>query len=183
MALFSLKPIYKSWLNKTSTLDLPKKIDDFIISTKNVNKNILDGILSDKDLDKEIKNLTTKHLYLNLIINNEKLNNQSKDWTNLDKKINIVNDNIKTLQNYEKNYLLKNQQKNINLLSMVNLIFLPLSFIVGYYGMNFVSMSSKNGPFNFKYGQSWVFFFNIDYITNVLFFKKQNYLKILYNNF
>tara|TARA_Y100000389_G_C17456630_1_gene518588 strand:- start:1352 stop:1888 length:537 start_codon:yes stop_codon:yes gene_type:complete len=169
MALFSIKPVYKNWLNDISKFNLSDKIDDFMISTKKVNNHILQGELSNKELDKEIKDLTTKHLYLSLEINNDKLSNPTKDSSHLNRKVDILNNNIKTLQNYEENYLLKTQKRSIDLLSSINLIFLPLTFIVGYYGMNFISMGSinnKTGPFNFKYGQLWVMFLiSIVFIT------------------
>ena len=53
--------------------------------------------------------------------------------------------------------------KSIDTLSKVSFIFLPLSFIVGYFGMNFTSMGimghnvNKSGILMWKYGHKFVF--------------------------
>lgn len=50
---------------------------------------------------------------------------------------------------------IKHQLKSLTdfqsyILSIIATIFLPLSFITGFYGMNFISMSKKNGAFETK---------------------------------
>jgi Mg2+ and Co2+ transporter CorA len=176
MALFSMKPLYKDWLSSISKLDISTKIDNLMYSIQDVNNKILEDKVSNNILDKEIKVVTRKLLYLNLVYNNEKLKYPKKDFSKEDTKMDTINDNIKSIQTYEKNIILKTQKKNIDILSIVNLIFLPLSFIVGYYGMNFVSMGTtcKNigGPYNFKYGQVFVWLLVLIVIGFIFIFKK-----------
>ena len=62
--------------------------------------------------------------------------------------------------------------KSIDTLSKVSFIFLPLSFIVGYFGMNFTSMGimghnvNKNGILMWKYGHKFVF--SLIFVTIIL---------------
>lgn len=50
---------------------------------------------------------------------------------------------------------------SISLIAIINLIFLPLTVIVGWFGMNFESMGAptlrNKGIFGIKYGQTFVF--------------------------
>jgi|SaaInlV_100m_DNA_2_1039680.scaffolds.fasta_scaffold05111_2 hypothetical protein len=160
MALFSMKPIYKKWLNSMSSLDIEQKIDNLMKEIQNVNKEILEGNISNKDVDLNIKNITRKSLYINLEYNSNKISNPTKDWSKVDNKINIVNDNMKSITSYENDIILKTQKNGIDIISMVSLFFLPLTFIAGYYGMNFKSMGlldkDTKGPFSYKYGQLFV---------------------------
>lgn len=63
-----------------------------------------------------------------------------------------------------------------NIFSMIGTIFIPLSFIVGFFGMNFESMgvpSLKKGIFTIKYAQSKLaaLFFIIIFFTIMLYIK------------
>ena len=66
----------------------------------------------------------------------------------------IINDNQNNIRSYEHSAILRNQKKSISILSWVNLIFLLIIFIVGYFGMNFSSMcnntNNENGVLNIK---------------------------------
>ena len=67
-----------------------------------------------------------------------------------------------------------------NIFSMIGTIFIPLSFIVGFFGMNFESMgvpSLKKGIFTIKYAQSKLaaLFFIIIFFTIMLYI---NFLKV-----
>lgn len=67
-----------------------------------------------------------------------------------------------------------------NIFSMIGTIFIPLSFIVGFFGMNFKSMgvpSLKKGIFTIKYAQHKLasIFFIIIFFTIMLYI---NFLKV-----
>lgn len=76
------------------------------------------------------------------------------------KRLELLNKNITIIQNYNTQLHNRNQSKALDTLTVVNTIFLPLTLIVGYFGMNFRSMgcpTTKTGILTLKYGQTFVF--------------------------
>jgi len=70
----------------------------------------------------------------------EPLNNLMKSFEALDKTITRIEENAETIRSY---YMLFQQEKatrKINTLTIIQAIFVPLTFIAGVYGMNFVNM-------------------------------------------
>ena len=175
MALFSMKPMYKNWLNSMSSLDIEQKIDSLMKEIQTVNQEILEGKISNKDVDLNIKNITRKSLYINLEYNSNRISDPAKDWSKVDNKMNIVNDNMKSITTYENDIILKTQKNGIDIISIVSLFFLPLTFIVGYYGMNFKSMGifekDTKGPFAYEYGQLFVWILIVISLIFCLIFK------------
>jgi magnesium transporter len=60
------------------------------------------------------------------------------------------------VQSYYEQIMHLKQTKTTNMFTLITFIFLPLTLIVGYFGMNFNGMGSpttKDGVFSWKYGQ------------------------------
>ena len=161
MALQSIKPVYLEWVKKTEKKTPENMIDELIPEFKKLNSDILSGYLNDEEIKSSIEDARKKLLYARLLYNNNRLANPDKDWTSLDKKFNILENDMENIDTYERKNILTNQQKSLDIISWISVILLPLTLITGYYGMNFASMgspSTEKGPFSFKYGQIWVFF-------------------------
>lgn len=161
MALQSIKPIYLEWVKKTEKKTPESMIDDLTPEFEELNSNILNGYWDDNQVKDAVVDARHKLLYAKLLYNNNRLKNPDKDWSELDKKFDILNSDMKNIDTYERNNILKNQQKSLDIISWISVILLPLTVITGYYGMNFASMgspSTNKGPFSFRYGQIWVFF-------------------------
>ena len=72
-----------------------------------------------------------------------------------------MDQNIQLLETYNNQLSNISQKNSIDILTVINTIFLPLALITGYFGMNFKSMgapSLKTGVLAFKNGQLLVFF-------------------------
>lgn len=97
-------------------------------------KKILNINLNQNDIEKLINELyKLKKKYINDIRNTKLLDN---------------------IHNYLKYKLNKIESRKRHILTLTNLIFLPLGIIVGYFGMNFKSMGNKgikNGILSIKY--------------------------------
>lgn len=93
---------------------------------------------------------------LGLEINQEE---HKKKLQNIMKRIHIVDKNLEIIKDYNTSLHNKRQTKALDTLTIVNTIFLPLTLIVGYFGMNFKSMGCptiKTGILNMDYGQIFV---------------------------
>ena len=66
-------------------------------------------------------------------------NNNNKD---IDNKIKYLNKNINLLNEYYSLNINIKKHKNLNNISLINTIFLPLTLITGYFGMNFSKMGN-----------------------------------------
>ena len=78
---------------------------------------------------------------------------------NIMKRIHIVDKNLEIIKDFNTELHNKRQTKALDSLTIVNTIFLPLTLIVGYFGMNFGSMgcpTTKFGILTMKYGQIFV---------------------------
>ena len=78
---------------------------------------------------------------------------------NIMKRLHIVDKNLEIIKDYNTSLHNKRQTKAIDSLTIVNTIFLPLTLIVGYFGMNFKSMGCptvKTGILTMEYGQIFV---------------------------
>jgi Mg2+ and Co2+ transporter CorA len=90
---------------------------------------------------------------------------------------NNVNESKKTLINNIDKHLdfkiNKIQHEKTKILTIISTIFLPLGFIVGFFGMNFKSMgvpSLKNGIFTIHHSEKFVFILSLICIIIVLIF-------------
>jgi len=97
-----------------------------------------------------------------------------KKLQNIMQRLHIVDKNLEIIKDFNTAIHNKRQTKAIDSLTIVNTIFLPLSLIVGYFGMNFGSMgcpTTKSGILTMKYGQIFVIglLFSITIIVYFLF--------------
>lgn len=87
----------------------------------------------------------------------------------LEKKVKFLKENLQILTDFNIQILSKGQKKAIDMLTIINTIFLPLALITGYFGMNFKSMgvpSNTKGIFTVKHGQLVVLYLCI--ITSII---------------
>lgn len=174
MALRAIKPKYIDWM--TNNKDIENLIDNLKDEISELNTDILNATKSDKNIEETIIDVRKKLLYTNLLLNDNILDNTNKDWSEQKQIMAKLSVNMSYIDKYEERNLAVNQKKNIDIIAWFGVIFLPLTFITGYYGMNFASMgspSTKSGPFSWKYGQLWVFvLFLISIILTILILKK-----------
>ena len=82
-----------------------------------------------------------------------------KRLENIMKRLHVVDKNLEIIKDFNTALHNKRQTKAIDSLTIVNTIFLPLTLIVGYFGMNFKSMGCptiKTGILTMEYGQIFV---------------------------
>ena len=95
----------------------------------------------------------------------------------LKNKLKFIDDNIELIDNYNTQLTSKDQQDSIDKLTLLNTIFLPLTLITGYYGMNFRSMGSPSlskGIFAIKNSNTFVLLlFVISIILTIIFYRFQ----------
>lgn len=174
MALSAIEPEYSEWLHSNTFNTLLNDIDK---EMKNLSDIILNNKYSDKQVQIYIKDIRKKILYTNISFNKMKLDNPTKDWTDENNRIKSMKEYMNTINMYEQNNIIANQSKSINMLTFISIIFLPLSLITGFFGMNFKSMGSPTinngkGPYNFKYGQIYVLFLMlISFVCLLVFYK------------
>jgi len=162
-----------SWEEITNKLqELTKYINDI---SNNIHK------YKSKDLRKKLKNIKTHIILLkikffsikSLIIENPE---KSKEYPHLDNNIAELEDISKIYKNiniYNENISQNNFIDNFP--NIIQIIFIPLGVLVGYFGMNFQSMgvpSLKRGTYTFKHGQK--------YLLGLSLFMVLNFTAILY---
>jgi Mg2+ and Co2+ transporter CorA len=173
MALQSIKPQYKKWINElmtgnmeTSIFSLNKEFNDNIT-------NILHNKKSDQQIKVDIDNIRNKLLYTNLIITT-----RTNDPTILNT-LKTMSEKMSYINKYEERELLNKQKSSINVLTYINLIFLPLTLVTSYFGMNFYSMGATNikqGIFGIPYSQPFVWFMGVISVFLLLILVNRFYL-------
>jgi Mg2+ and Co2+ transporter CorA len=131
--------------------------------------NNIDEIFNEIDNKDSWNKYPTKQ-YLNKLYNFKRLAIKNNDDTHI-KKINFYIDYLENIVNH-----LNSLQQNI--FSMIGTIFIPLSFIVGFFGMNFKSMGAhtlKKGIYTIKHAQHKLGFVFLLIITLTILF----YIKVL----
>lgn len=160
----SIKPNANSYVNITETdLDsINNEAENIIQLLINIDERVLHSDLIDNDkLTKLLFNIRKRIFNLNFKIHELELisSDRDKKFNHLKQKIKFIIENFKLINDFNKQVLQKNKKKAIDTLTVVNTIFLPLSLITGYFGMNFKSMgapSNKSGIFTLTYGQGFV---------------------------
>ena len=105
----------------------------------------------EKDITKidifTIKNLNKNLLLIKIKLDEIQLNNQmnEKDLKILENKVKYLDHNIHLLNQYINMTSDYSSSKNLDKLTILNTIFLPLGLICSYFGMNFKSMGSPTG--------------------------------------
>ena len=85
-------------------------------------------------------------------------------------RLNKINHKIKLLDNYNSMIIEYKQKNSLDIIALVSLIFLPLTLITGYFGMNFRGMGSpakSKGIFTIGKPNYFVF---ILFIVSIIFF-------------
>ena len=155
MAFYSIKPKYQDWIKNINKDNIHYAINDLNSQFNNITHEILYKEKTDKDIYNDVADIRKKLLYLQLA-SNMILHITNKD---LIEKINNMNDNMILINKYEERTILMNQKRNINIITYITIIFLPLALITSYFGMNFYSMGASNirrGVFGLNYGQLFV---------------------------
>lgn len=118
------------------------KLDEFLLATGRPQKdNTIIGNLH--DLKRKVIRL---HLMIDLYEYNHKTIEKSTN-----NRLTKINQKIVLLDSYNSMIIKYKQKKTLDILALVSLIFLPLSLITGYFGMNFVGMGTplkKTGIFS-----------------------------------
>ena len=125
--------------------NMENKIRDFENKIEN-KKNFSDRrsiINIEKDILKLLIRINEYSLKYNINFDNEK-----------NRLIKIKN-SLNLISKYAEYIIDARTTLSLNLIALINLLFLPITVIVGYYGMNFNSMYKK-GPFKTKQGERWV---------------------------
>lgn len=178
VSLYSIKPVYKEWINTVNAENIYSKIDEMSDQFKNTIKDILYSAKSDKEIDEEIQDIKKKLLYMELIdrliIPSE--NNQT-DVTR--SKLSDMRESMKLISRYNTDIVVQNQKKSIDVLTIISIIILPMTLITSYFGMNFVRMGTSNttygGIFSFEYPQIFVIILSIVSIIIIILVIKKFY--------
>ena len=76
-------------------------------------------------------------------------------------KIQVIKYNLDDLDTLLTSVYSKYHLAAMSQLTIISSIFLPLTVITGWYGMNFKSMEAKNGILSITYGQRYVLLLSI----------------------
>lgn len=131
------------------------KINNYLLNNEKFDHNIVGDKLF------EFRKILMK---INLLLANLQI--KYKDNDNIQEKINFYktrtnffNKSMNIIDKYNSALDRKGQTKSLKLLTMVNMIALPLAIITGYFGMNFKSMGNpmgSKGILSHKHGQKIV---------------------------
>ena len=145
----------------------------------NIDNKILNASIKDNSkLTNELFIIRKKIFNVNFRLHKlELLDNQNNNLKNLKNKIKFMIDNFRLINDFNRQILQKNKKKAIDTLTIVNTIFLPLSLITGYFGMNFKSMGTPThgkGILTINNSHNFVFilFFTSISIIVFLFYSK-----------
>tara|TARA_R110002074_G_scaffold96891_1_gene210436 strand:+ start:1389 stop:2057 length:669 start_codon:yes stop_codon:yes gene_type:complete len=130
------------------------------VKTHLKNKNLRVRIIDIRRLEEFINHY--EFLILEKILQNKKSGKSVAKWQNLKNRIvesrKIIDKESDSIQ-YRLDF---HTHHSIDTLSKISFIFLPLSFIVGYFGMNFTTMGmtghnmNKSGILMWKHGHSFI---------------------------
>jgi len=166
--------------NKNQINIINKKYDKLEDNIKNLDSLISKKPYDHRIIEKRLINIKKERLLLGIIIHKLQIYQHKyhlpamKDLKN---KLKFIDDNIELIDNYNTQLTSKDQQDSIDKLTLLNTIFLPLTLITGYYGMNFRSMGSPSlskGIFAIKNSNTFVLLlFVISIILTIIFYRFQ----------
>ena len=159
--------------------ELNSQLDEISKQMIDIEEIIIKGDYNSKNIHSKI--YATRKLYLRteMTINQQLLSGKlQKDniMTTL-RKLRLINKNLTFLDRYYNNIIQMKQKQSIDSLTLVTFVFLPLTLITGYFGMNFNAMGSPkigSGVFTWKRGEHFVFFLFIISIVIILALVKMN---------
>lgn len=132
------------------------------VKIENIKKNIhfmyykIENDLNTNEIHTSLSQILFKSnqdlLFVRLIMAKKNINNKY-----LLSEIQILEKELKIINEFHLNILHFKKKRRLDILTLVNTIFLPLSLIVGYFGMNFKSMGGPGQILTNKNGQILVF--------------------------
>ena len=167
MSIKSIAPIYKKWVQEINKGTIKEKTREL---SKEFNEIVHDILYSDKknkQINKEITDIRKRLLYLELASN--QIPELSSDIT---EGITKLASNMDLVNKYEERETMVGQKQSLNILTYISVIFLPLTLITGYFGMNLRdqgNLTEKRGIMALKYGQLFIFFLGtVSIIASIL---------------
>lgn len=149
---------------------IKEKLEEITKEIVIIDKHILDKYPTHQ-LQQKILDIKRKRILLGIRLhalhfikkkkNDYGIENKNYELIKIKKKVKFMDQNIQLLETYNNQLSNISQKNSIDILTVINTIFLPLALITGYFGMNFKSMgapSLKTGVLAFKNGQLLVFF-------------------------
>lgn len=151
-----MKNIFNTVERKIKVLNRElSKLDTYIINREEYDH---------KHIQRELFRINKLLLVVKLTLSQLKIRYENND--NVQRKINhfesrtkFFTENAETIKTFTNARNVRKQEKNIDLLTIINMIFLPLGVITGYFGMNFASMGNpdvQKGILSVKSGQGLV---------------------------
>ena len=147
-------------LGDDKTPSIPREFDENSKVATNVNKNIENRVTNIRRLEEFINHY--EFIAMEMILIESKKGKSGAGWKNilnrLEQSRKIIDKESDVIQ-YEIDF---STNKSIDTLSKISFVFLPLSFIVGYFGMNFTTMGmvghnvNKKGILMWKYGHFFI---------------------------
>tara|TARA_B100000780_G_C21123705_1_gene455492 strand:+ start:958 stop:1446 length:489 start_codon:yes stop_codon:yes gene_type:complete len=131
--------------------------------------------LKDSSIIVNLHALKRRVIRLHFMIDLHEYNNKTINKNNRDR-LKKINKKIKLLDSYNSMIIMYKQKNSLDLIALVSLIFLPLTLITGYFGMNFGGMGSPvkiKGIFTIGNPNYFVFtLFTLSFIIfGILFYK------------
>lgn len=164
MNLEQLTEYKKKKLKPYNPAELQKEMDNISEGLINIETRVINNDDKiDSDIHNELYKLRKLYLRSELKINQYMLSDEvkKKNIMPILRRLRLLRKNLQFLDSYSNNILRVKQKQSLDSLTLVTLIFLPLSLITGYFGMNFKAMGSpamKSGIFSWESGQNLVFF-------------------------
>ena len=148
---------------RKSVNELDTDIDKLSKEMSEVEEEIVSGKADHKTVHKDIYEIRKKYLELEILINEHILSGEvrERDIKSTLRKLDVLKLNVGFLDDYTDKIMQSKQKQSLDSLTLTTLIFLPLSLITGYFGMNFKAMGSPSDPrgiFSWKHGQNFVMF-------------------------
>ena len=148
--------------------DLGDDLDKISNKLLQLDTQIINDNLDEDILHKNLYMLRKQFLKIELEFSKYALNNGGANGANggvdndkIKRQIEMIRKNLSFIENYHKAHLQLKQKNTISSLTIITLIFLPLTLVTGYFGMNFKAMGSptmKQGIFSSDKGQHIVMF-------------------------
>jgi len=159
MSVQAIAPEYKDWIKDVNTENISQKVSELEKEFKSIMHDILYSSKPDKEINKRIKDVGKRLMYVHLLYNM---------WKQPDPKVTEslakLSDSMDLINKYEQRETLVGQKRSLDILTYISIIFLPLTLITGYFGMNFLSMGApakKSGILTIRWGQLFVLVLSI----------------------
>lgn len=140
---------------------LSKKLDILAKQLYAIETRVISGKEKHKQLHLDLYKIHKQFLQYEMDVHKHIMRGDvhENEVKHITKKLKVINKNIVFLNGYYKTVLELKQKQTMDSLTLITLIFLPLTLITGYFGMNFGDMGSptkKSGIFALRSGQHLV---------------------------